>query len=77
MHLKDRKYKEHGGANMPWGQGDTPIREALQLMKEEGYKLPATIELEYELRQRERDCECLASAKAALGPTVTQSSKPT
>jgi sugar phosphate isomerase/epimerase len=47
MHLKDRKYKEHGGANMPWGQGDTPIRKALQLMKEEGYKLPATIELEY------------------------------
>jgi len=47
MHMKDRKYEKNGGANLPWGQGDTPIREALQLMKKEKYKFPATIELEY------------------------------
>jgi sugar phosphate isomerase/epimerase len=47
MHLKDRKYESHGGANLPWGTGDTPIREALQLMKKEKYTFPATIELEY------------------------------
>ena len=29
------------------GNGDTPIREALQLMKKEKYKFPAAIALEY------------------------------
>ena len=47
MHLKDRKSKENGGANMPWGEGDTPIVEILQLMKKNKYKFPASIELEY------------------------------
>ena len=47
MHLKDRKF--HNGPNMPWGQGDTPIKEVLQLMKKEGYKFPATIEQEYKI----------------------------
>jgi sugar phosphate isomerase/epimerase len=70
MHLKDRKYKENGGQNMPWGEGDTPIKEALQLMKKEGYKFPATIELEYappEGSDSEKEIvKCLAYAKAAL-----------
>ncbi|HEY8781880.1 MAG TPA: sugar phosphate isomerase/epimerase [Mucilaginibacter sp.] len=47
MHLKDRKY--HDGPNMPWGQGDTPIKEVLALMKKNSYKFPATIELEYKI----------------------------
>ena len=47
MHLKDRKYGTKGSDNMPWGQGDTPLREVLELMKREQYKFPATIELEY------------------------------
>ena len=47
IHLKDRKY--HDGPNMPWGQGDTPIKEVLQLMKKNGYKFPATIEQEYKI----------------------------
>ncbi len=47
MHMKDRKF--HDGPNMPWGQGDTPIKEVLQLMKKEGYKFPATIEQEYNI----------------------------
>jgi sugar phosphate isomerase/epimerase len=70
MHLKDRKYKENGGANMPWGQGDTPIKEVLQLMKKEGYKFPATIELEYTVPEgsdsEKEVVKCLAYAKAAL-----------
>ena len=41
------KYEKNGGDNLPWGQGETPIKEALQLMKAEKYKFPATIELEY------------------------------
>ena len=44
IHLKDRKIN---GPNMPWGQGDTPLREILQLMKKENYQFTATIELEY------------------------------
>jgi sugar phosphate isomerase/epimerase len=49
MHLKDRQDPEHGKANLPWGQGNTPIAEALQLMRDEKYKFPGSIELEYEI----------------------------
>jgi sugar phosphate isomerase/epimerase len=45
MHLKDRK--KDNGPNVPWGQGDTPLVEILQLMKAKKLKFPATIELEY------------------------------
>jgi sugar phosphate isomerase/epimerase len=45
LHLKDRK--KNNGDNMPWGQGDTPLREILQLMKKEKYTFMADIELEY------------------------------
>ncbi len=45
LHLKDRKLNQ--GPNMPWGQGDTQIKEVLQLMKKEKYTFPACIELEY------------------------------
>jgi sugar phosphate isomerase/epimerase len=45
IHLKDRK--KNSGPNVPWGQGDTPIKQVLQLMKKERYAWPATIELEY------------------------------
>ncbi|MBO9619673.1 MAG: sugar phosphate isomerase/epimerase [Niabella sp.] len=49
MHIKDRKTKARGGANMPWGQGDTPIKAILDLLKEKKYNIPATIELEYNI----------------------------
>jgi sugar phosphate isomerase/epimerase len=48
-HLKDRKSKANGGANVPWGQGDTPIVAVLQLMRDRKYKFPGTIELEYDV----------------------------
>jgi sugar phosphate isomerase/epimerase len=47
MHIKDRKF--NNGPNAPWGQGDTPIKEVLALMKKNKYKFPATIELEYNI----------------------------
>lgn len=71
IHLKDRKNKEHGGQNMPWGEGDTPIAEALQLMSKMKYKFPATIELEYDIPAGsdavQEVARCLEFAKRALG----------
>lgn len=32
MHLKDRTTPAHNHKNLPWGTGDTPITEILQLM---------------------------------------------
>ncbi len=49
IHVKDRKM--HNGPNVPFGQGDTPIKEVLQLMKTEKWKFQATIEFEYPIPQ--------------------------
>ncbi|MEQ9098534.1 MAG: sugar phosphate isomerase/epimerase [Imperialibacter sp.] len=49
MHMKDRQNPEHGKKNLVWGTGDTPLTEVLQLMSEQKYKFPGTIELEYEI----------------------------
>jgi sugar phosphate isomerase/epimerase len=45
IHIKDRKKNQ--GPNVPFGQGDTPIKEILQMMKKEKYGFQATIEFEY------------------------------
>ena len=49
IHIKDRKNKANGKANMPWGEGDTPIGDILTLMKSNKYSFPATTELEYKI----------------------------
>lgn len=57
LHLKDRKGPAAagenrgpggGGPNMPWGQGGTPLKEVLLLMKARKYRFPASIEYEYQ-----------------------------
>jgi sugar phosphate isomerase/epimerase len=66
LHLKDRKKNQ--GDNVPWGTGDTPIREILQLLKRE--KWPIRAYLEYEHRGTGGAVEevktCFAFAKQAL-----------
>lgn len=47
VHLKDRK--ANNGPNMPWGEGDTPLKEILLLMKKEKYPFQATIEMEHQV----------------------------
>lgn len=49
IHLKDRQKGTSGGANLVWGQGETPIKEILTLMRQAKYKFPASIELEYQI----------------------------
>jgi sugar phosphate isomerase/epimerase len=45
IHVKDRKLKN--GPNVPFGQGDTPIKEVLQLMRDRRWPFQATVEFEY------------------------------
>jgi sugar phosphate isomerase/epimerase len=45
LHIKDRRRNQ--GDNTLWGEGDTPIREVLQLLKKERWPIRAYIEYEY------------------------------
>ena len=47
FHIKDRTTPQHCSLNLPWGTGETPIKEILQLVKSNKWKIPASIELEY------------------------------
>lgn len=70
LHLKDRRLKANGAANVEWGKGDTPIREILQLMKAKRYRFPASIELEYPVPAGsdavKEVTRCVAFAREAL-----------
>ncbi len=46
LHLKDRKKGNHD-LNLPWGQGDTPIKQVLILLRDRKWPLRAFIEYEY------------------------------
>ncbi|MEZ5039623.1 MAG: sugar phosphate isomerase/epimerase [Saprospiraceae bacterium] len=71
MHLKDRQTPANGKNNLPWGQGDTPIIPVLQLMRDQKYKFPATVELEYNIPEGSNAVaevrKCLDYCRKALG----------
>jgi sugar phosphate isomerase/epimerase len=66
LHVKDRRKNQ--GDNVPWGTGDTPIREVLQLLKREQWPIRAYMEYEHRGTQGavEEVKACYAFAKQAL-----------
>ncbi|UCC96920.1 MAG: sugar phosphate isomerase/epimerase [Phycisphaerales bacterium] len=69
LHLKDRKV--NNGANLPFGQGDTPVALILQLNKREKWTFPCDIELEYGIPEASdavaEVTKCVQFCKEALG----------
>ena len=67
LHLKDRTAD---GGNVPWGQGQTPIKEVLQLMRKEKWTFPAEVELEYKIPEGsdavKEVAKCVQYCKEAL-----------
>jgi sugar phosphate isomerase/epimerase len=67
LHLKDRTAE---GGNLPWGQGKTPVKEILRLMRKEKWTFPADIELEYQVPPGSTSvaevAKCVQFCKAAL-----------
>lgn len=67
LHIKDRK-KNHGPGT-PFGEGDTPIRQVLVLLRDRKYAIPANIEYEYGGPEADAVAEmkkCYQFCKAAL-----------
>ena len=52
IHLKDKtgKNTEPANTNQVWGQGETPLKEVLNLLKDEKWPIYCDIELEYEIK---------------------------
>ena len=49
IHVKDKTLND---ANVAFGQGDTPIKEALRVIRDNKWKIQATIEFEYPMSRR-------------------------
>jgi sugar phosphate isomerase/epimerase len=49
FHLKDRTTPANGQKNLPWGTGDTPLVQILKAVQKNRWRMPATIELEYDV----------------------------
>ena len=68
IHVKDRKL--HNGPAVPFGEGDVPIREVLQLMQKEKWTFQATIEFEYPIPEGSNRmteiAKCVGFCKACL-----------
>ena len=49
FHLKDRTTPQNCALNLAWGTGETPIKAILQLVKKNKWKIPGSVELEYDI----------------------------
>jgi sugar phosphate isomerase/epimerase len=79
FHLKDRTTPEHCALNLAWGTGETPIKEILQLVKKNKWKIPASVELEYDIPEGsdavQETRKCLEYCRAALSAPSTSASR--
>jgi sugar phosphate isomerase/epimerase len=70
VHIKDRTTPAHCGLNLPWGYGETPLKEILELISRNRWPIPASIELEYEIPEGSdavRECaRCLEYCRKIL-----------
>ena len=70
VHLKDRTTPANGQKNLPWGNGDTPLKAILLTMKRDKHPYPAALELEYEVPVAsdavKETAKCLEFCRAAL-----------
>ena len=70
IHIKDRQNPANGKRNLVWGTGDTPLAETLQLMRDQKYTFPATVEYEYRTPEGSDAIseikKCVAYCKSAL-----------
>ena len=67
IHVRDRK--RDNGPNRPFGQGDTPIRQVLRLIRDNKYPIRAYLEYEYGSFRSSLDevKTCFEYCKDALG----------
>jgi sugar phosphate isomerase/epimerase len=79
FHLKDRTTPEHCALNLPFGTGETPIKEILQLVKKNNWKIPASIELEYDIPEGSDAVKevrkCVEYCRTALSAPATAASR--
>ena len=68
IHVKDRRM--NGGPAVPFGEGDVPIHQILQLMAKEKWPFQATIEFEYAIPEGSNRmteiAKCVGYCKACL-----------
>jgi sugar phosphate isomerase/epimerase len=64
IYLKDRRKDR---ASVPWGEGDTPVKEILRLVRDSKYPIRCYIDCDYKTTDRPADVKrSFAYAKAAL-----------
>lgn len=49
IHVKDRRFGRNGGENVPFGQGDTPVRQILQAIRDNKWNIRPIVEFEYKV----------------------------